>query len=542
MPQTTPRRPAGRWIAPVLGLALAAGALATYGQVRAAAAGPAPCTAVTLTATPASPAPPGAVSLVAAATCPAPASYAFFTAPAPAAGAAPAWRLRRGWGGPTFSLSTAQWGQGDYWILAWASDGPHTVPQTVAQITYAIQWPAPCSALAAAVAAPGGAAGAGVTLTTTATCPAPARYAYFSRRAGAPRWILRQGWTTDSTHRYATGGWTPGTYQFLAWVTDTPPAVPQVEHSASYTVTAPPGCSGTTLTANIPYGVRGDPVTVAVATHCPAGTTVRYVYWYRRAGSARWTLAHGWTSRRVFIYNTTGWPGGAYALMAWASTVTTRPQSQGQRPFALRVSGSFWVGGIRTYEAQAFGMDCEEASLQMALQQERIFTTQQRILELEGIDTAVPGIGPGLAGNPDRNFVGRPGGLEGPGYEPGAYSPVVARVATDLGARVIAHGQGITPQVLFSFIEDHHPVVAWVTFNFRPYTARTILAHGARVPWAGPHEHAVLVVGIGANAVRIWNPWPNRLWGARYPGETWIPMATFVASYRTYGDMAVVLQ
>jgi uncharacterized protein YvpB len=77
-----------------------------------------------------------------------------------------------------------------------------------------------------------------------------------------------------------------------------------------------------------------------------------------------------------------------------------------------------------------------------------------------------------------------------------------------------------------------HPVVAWVTNDYRADPLSTWLAwDGAEVAYS-LREHAVAVVGVTPSLVLLNDPWFGQRWHAR---------AEFEAAYSTFGDMAVIL-
>ncbi|MGH7611131.1 MAG: C39 family peptidase, partial [Candidatus Dormibacteria bacterium] len=260
------------------------------------------------------------------------------------------------------------------------------------------------------------------------------------------------------------------------------------------------------------------------------------------ADNPAWSDASGWIGSGTYTYDTTGWAAGSYLLLAWATDGPWAvPEVQQQASFQLTTAVSFQVSGIG-YQSQAYREDCEEAALQMALEHEGISASQATILSIEGVDASVPGIGPGLDGDPYRTFVGPPNSEGTDSAEPGTYYPVVARAAGALGGAVLSSGQGITPDQLFTEIEDGHPAVAWVTATWQHFNASTICAQGDCFPWAGPDEHAVTVIGVGTNAVLIDNPLLTSIYHDPYLGPgVWVPMSVFDSVYATYGDMAVVL-
>jgi serine protease len=302
--------------------------------------------------------------------------------------------------------------------------------------------------------------------------------------------------------------------------------------------------TGGTVSNNVNTPVVGDPITMTVAgATCPLGEP-SFLFFSAPTGSTDWIQRSTWTGSPSFIYDTTGWPVGDYNLMA---EISNSPQlgEQLDSPSSLMSvfsGGYFLVNGFTAYYPQIYNEDCEEAALQMALEHEHISSTQPQILNIEGVDNAVPGIGPGINGDPDREFIGPPNGQASAGWEPGAYPPPISRAAEALGGDVLAEGQGITPDQLFTDVENNHSAVAWITFDFQPRTSITICAQGDCFPWAGNDQHAVTIVGIGANDVLILNPWDLGGFGGGYLGESWVPMSVFDAAYATYGDMAVVLK
>lgn len=375
----------------------------------------------------------------------------------------------------------------------------------------------------------------------------------------APSWQQEQGWTAASSQTFSTTGWAVGDYWLRVGVSNATPAAVQTGANLSLQLVvagagqpiapvevAPFPCTAVALGTNVPNAPLGDPVTATATPSCPSsGAAVRYVFWVSPAtGAAVWTDASQWTGSPVFTFDTTGWPAGGYLLLVWVSNgAPTQPQAQQEVSFTLTAQGAFLVSGISQYQRQIYNEDCEEASLQIALEHDGIAASQPTILGVEGVNSSVPGIGPGLSGDPYKTFVGPPNGLPAPNYEPGTYYPVVARAAKALGAVVLASGQGISALQLFTDVEDNHPAVVWITFSWKHFDATTICAQGDCFPWAGNNEHAVTVIGIGVNAVLIDNPWPISSGGSAYYGpDVWVPMAVFASAYTTYSDMAVVLQ
>src|ERR1700682_3815123 len=185
---------------------------------------------------------------------------------------------------------------------------------------------------------------------------------------------------------------------------------------------------------------------------------------------------------------------------------------------------------------QTLALSCEEAALRMALASEGIYTTDSQILAMIGTDTRSAYVdASGLHwGNPYTSFVGDPSGsqVDLSGY--GTYYPTIARAATSMGGEVIAAGEGISPSGVYAAVLAGHPVVAWVTYQWvsaerSDYTA----FDGTVIPYAGPVEHAVTIVGVTPTQVYVNNP---------DVGVEIIPKSLFEASYATYNYMAVILK
>ncbi|MHB1525809.1 MAG: L,D-transpeptidase [Candidatus Dormibacteria bacterium] len=311
------------------------GAVATGGSQLALAASPSgPCTSVALAATPGQPAAPGTqITLSGSASCGSAPSYAYFER----TGDSGPWDLIWGWtqGGHTFD--TAGLADGTYQFLVWATDGPLTTPQVQSPVSYSLVTPAPCSSMTV-IASPDSPTGTPATVSAAAACAAAATYAYFYRPLGGG-WTLAQGWTTDSAYSYDTNGWAAGQYELLVWVGDDAQTTPQLQASASYTVTRPAsGCSGGGMLTSSSATAVGDPVTVTVNPDCQLGYAPRYAYFYASAGGG-WTLVQGWTGAPTFTFSTAGWPAGSYSVMAWIGSANDAPLAEtAALPLTLQTS------------------------------------------------------------------------------------------------------------------------------------------------------------------------------------------------------------
>ncbi|MHB1575706.1 MAG: C39 family peptidase [Candidatus Dormibacteria bacterium] len=392
--------------------------------------------------------------------------------------------------------------------------------------------------------------GSVITVSVQSDCPSGATpyYSYWYRAPGQLSWSLAVSGSTDSSYAYPSADWTAGGYQLLAWV-GSESGVYQQQLGAADTQVIPPPCTGVSVSVSPNPGLVSAPVVVTAAPQCPAVDSPAYAYFVQSGGAAARELSQGWTSQASLPVSTQGWAAATYTFTVEIASYLGGPeQAQAVAVDSLRSSGSIVVGNV-PYSPQAYGMDCEEAALEMALAHQGILLqgnnvqSQNDILGAEGVDRTVPGIGPSYtSGDPMQNFIGPPNGPEAAGYEPGAYYGAVVKAARAFGAQVLAAGEGISMTQLELYLEEGHPVQAWVSFNFQHYTP-TFLSNGHDSwPWAGPHEHSVMVVGIGVNAILIDNPWDQTSSGAPYTGPLrWVPLATFEGAYSSYAQMAVVL-
>ncbi|HEX6488842.1 MAG TPA: C39 family peptidase [Candidatus Dormibacteraeota bacterium] len=214
---------------------------------------------------------------------------------------------------------------------------------------------------------------------------------------------------------------------------------------------------------------------------------------------------------------------------------------------ARGVSGTAGSSGVRSVVAsgviqdvafykQSYPLSCEAAAAAMALSHEGVFRSQGALLSSMGIDSRsgyYDGNGTLHWGDPYNVFVGSPNGSEPDLTGYGAYYPAVARAIAAAGGYWLQAGTGITAGYLYQQVLAGHPVIAWIAYDWRYHgTSYWIAWDGRRIPWAGPLEHAVLVVGASSSAVYVYNP---------ASGPSWISRSTFESAYATYHQMAVVV-
>jgi hypothetical protein len=198
------------------------------------------CTAVTAEVGAESGGVSGGLTVTATGACPSgsAALYSFFVGPSSSG----PWTLTAAWIGPSWTWTpSAGASEGEYAVV-WASDGPYSVPQ--AQTIVALQAAAlgPCTAVSVATMPSGSAVGgSSVSVDASSSCPSGSavEYSYFVRLNNTGLWVLQAAWI-GSTWTWNTGGDTPGTYSVLAWASDGPYTVPQVQSATTLALTTNP--------------------------------------------------------------------------------------------------------------------------------------------------------------------------------------------------------------------------------------------------------------------------------------------------------------
>ncbi len=224
-------------------------------------------------------------------------------------------------------------------------------------------------------------------------------------------------------------------------------------------------------------------------------------------------------------------------------------------------AGGYRVRGV-PYYGQVETEDCEAAALQMALAHENIHVSQGRLLRAERLSLAPPVLdssGEVLHwGDPNTSFVGHPdsGSISTTytgrsGY--GTYAPNIARVARSLGASVLWSGTGLSVAGLKAAIARNHPVIAWVgdrdgrmrwapLARWRSWDGRSVAYPR---PSSGVYEHTVVVAGWSERGVYVDDPLDGARNGSNVNpvvGPGWVSWASFLAGFRTFHGMAVVLR
>ena len=391
-------------------------------------------------------------------------------------------------------------------------------------------------------------------------------FSFFERSGTSGPWTSIRGWGSGSLV-WNTDASLGGRIQFLVfWWNNAPvvqelvnytinPCVPQTKSPASL------GYSG--LVASPSNAIVGSSVTLQATSSCP---DEMFAFFMRTSSSSSWHLIRNWGDGN-FKWNSSGSVSGPIQFLAWVGQnktsqaqvetnyslksppppppQSTPPPQPTPRPVSPQSPTSSWrVSGV-IYHSQIYTEDCETASLQMALNHEGIYDSQPYLLSFENVQEQGPVMNGSTIvkwGDPYTSFVGNPDGAQlsatPSGY--GTYYSNIARTAQAVGGKVIWSGTGLTISQMISYIKGNHPVLAWVDDNNNGVLQYSPLNYwiafdgrSIEYPRYG-NEHNVLVVGVTANSVLIYNP-------LGFIGPEWVSIGTFANTFSTFGNMAVVL-
>ena len=185
---------------------------------------------------------------------------------------------------------------------------------------------------------------------------------------------------------------------------------------------------------------------------------------------------------------------------------------------------------------QLMNLDCETAALQMGLATSGHKYSQAELFALEAPDTRPAVIGPNKTvlrwGNPYTNFVGLVDGLESNMTGYGVYWPVMLQIAKTHGVPGATGGAGLPAKTVYQALKTGHAVEVWIETGWvRPPTGTWTSWDGRLIPYS-LHEHAVTLSGVSNDAVRVNDP----LHATQY----WVTKATFEASWKDFGNQAVI--
>lgn len=185
---------------------------------------------------------------------------------------------------------------------------------------------------------------------------------------------------------------------------------------------------------------------------------------------------------------------------------------------------------------QTMNLDCETASLQMALAYRGHWYSQSYMFQFLHADTRPPvkaADGSILQwGNPFTNFVGNVNGAEHNATGYGVYYPPVLWIANGLGDPSAVGRSGYSASTIYQAVATGHPVQAWVEYQWVQPAVNVWKAWDNTKVHYSLHEHTVVLSGVSDGAVRVNDPWP----GTQY----WIDKATFERSWHDFYNMAII--
>jgi uncharacterized protein YvpB len=186
---------------------------------------------------------------------------------------------------------------------------------------------------------------------------------------------------------------------------------------------------------------------------------------------------------------------------------------------------------------QSMALDCESASLAVALQTKGFALTQLWVFDAlpKQPQLALVSRGRPVAwGDPYEAFVGNVNGSESNYTGYGVYYPPIAAVAQRAGATVDAHAGWTTAAIEYQ-IQLGHPVVVWTNFNFGYSRTSTWNAwDGRAIPYT-TEEHTVTVIGFNSLAGTV------TVVDVGVGIRRTISTAAFAAAIATFGGMGVAV-
>lgn len=228
-------------------------------------------------------------------------------------------------------------------------------------------------------------------------------------------------------------------------------------------------------------------------------------------------------------------PGGYDVFVRGTDAAVWRLSSSTGQWSLLDLTPRTNVVGDVAFHGQAYALSCEAAALQMALSHEGLSVTQAQLLNGMGIDARAGFYSGGVVrwGDPNSEFVGSPSGSEFDLTGYGVYEAPVARTAAQMGGEVDSAAAYVTLASVYQALLEGHPVEAWISADWRYHAPRPWLAFdGHWILYAGPAEHAVLLVGVDPSGVYVYNP---------ISGVRWVSKPAFEGAFASYRNMAVII-
>lgn len=185
---------------------------------------------------------------------------------------------------------------------------------------------------------------------------------------------------------------------------------------------------------------------------------------------------------------------------------------------------------------QVMNLDCETASLQMALAYRGHYYSQPHLFQYEPVDRrpAVKSANGAILqwGNPFTHFVGDVNAHQYNGTGYGVYYPPILNVARGLGDPAAVGGSGFAASTIYQALATGHPVQVWIEYQWvHPGLGVWKAWDGQKIHYS-LHEHTVVLSGVSDTQVRVNDSWP----GSQY----WVSKATFERSWADFYNMAII--
>jgi hypothetical protein len=239
----------------------------------------------------------------------------------------------------TFNWTPSSADTGTWEIIIWAKDG--NTPATMNTYGYAayynaqpVQVVAPLT-LSCSVSPSTTYSGETVSMNANASggVTSTRQYAFFRRRAGATAWIPAA--TSPAWQNSNSSSWTPaptdtGTWETYVWVKDS--TTPSSQNTYGYAagcnsglvqVVTPPSLSVTGSPSSSPYGAT---LTWTASSSGGTGSTVRYAFFRRLAGTSTWTPSvnsPNWQTSNTYSWTPTSADVGTWETYVWMKDSAT---------------------------------------------------------------------------------------------------------------------------------------------------------------------------------------------------------------------------
>jgi hypothetical protein len=213
---------------------------------------------------------------------------------------------------PSWTWSSSGLAPGVYTVHAWANQFGDS---TASLETYASSTITLSGCASAAISPPSTALSPGPTIALTASsagCAAPMYEFWVEYPNGT--WYLKQSWGAG-TYSFNTAGMALGTYTIHAWANQRGASMAGWESYGSATISLVVCGSARSSPASGTSAVGSSVTFVGSSAGC---TSPVYEFWLRYPGGS-WYMLRAFGSGNSWVWNTTGYPKGAYVVHIWAN-------------------------------------------------------------------------------------------------------------------------------------------------------------------------------------------------------------------------------